>query len=125
MSKKATKASLNDAKIAYDLLDTIKANRRRCVGMAANMIGENVAIIVIEFGNTYLTMFNPVILKTSNEYRTYEGCLCYAQEKPCVRHQTIEVKYYDMAFKCHKEKFSGKTAQIIEHEMDHLNGILI
>lgn len=125
LSKKARKATKDDIGIAYDLLDTIKANSYRCIGMAANMIGENVSIIVAQVGMSYLVMFNPVIISTKGEYKTQEGCLSHNGGRPCVRHQTIKVKYDDINFKSHTEEFKGLTAQIIGHEVDHLKGILI
>ena len=125
LSKKARMATKDDIGIAYDLLDTIKANSYRCVGMTANMIGEDVAIIVAQVGTSYLVMFNPVIISTKDEYETMEGCLSHNGERKCIRHQTIKVKYDDINFKSHTEEFKGLTAQIIEHEVDHQKGILI
>ena len=125
LSKKARKATKDDVNVAYDLLDTINANNYRCIGMAANMIGEDVAIIVAQVGFNYLVMFNPVIISAKGEYKTQEGCLSHGGERPCIRHQHIKVKYDDINFNSHTEDFSGLTAQIIEHEVDHLKGILI
>lgn len=125
LSKKARKATINDINVAYDLLDTLKANSYRCVGMAANMIGEDLAIIVAQVGLKYLVMFNPVIISTKGEYETMEGCLSHSGERKCIRHQHIKVKYEDFNFKSHIEEYEGFTAQIIEHEVDHLKGILI
>lgn len=125
LSKKARKATINDINVAYDLLDTLKANSYRCVGMAANMIGEDLAIIVAQVGLKYLVMFNPVIISTKGEYETMEGCLSHSGERKCIRHHHIKVKYEDFNFKSHREEYEGFTAQIIEHEVDHLKGILI
>lgn len=125
LSKKARKATKDDINIAYDLLDTIKANSYRCIGMAANMIGEDVSIIVAQVGISYLAMFNPVIISTKDEYETMEGCLSHSGERKCIRHKSIKIKYDDFNFKSHTEEFKGLTAQIIEHEVDHLKGILI
>lgn len=125
LSKKARKATKDDIGIAYDLLDTIKANSYRCIGMAANMIGEDVSIIVAQVGMSYLVMFNPVIISNKDEYETMEGCLSHNGERKCIRHQYIKVKYDDFYFKSRTEEFRGLTAQIIEHEVDHLKGILI
>ena len=126
LQRKSAQAAKEDAQIAADLLDTIKANRERCIGIAANMIGELKRIIVVRVGETYLTMYNPEIVKHSaREYKTQEGCLCRSIELPCTRYETIEVKYRDADFRKQKQKFSGIVAETIQHEIDHCNGILI
>jgi len=112
--------------IAVDLLDTLKAHAHHCVGLAANMIGEHKRIIAVKDGESYLAMLNPEIVKKSaKEYKVKEGCLSLIGERETVRHDWIEIKYRDMDFRKQKQKFSGFTAQIIQHEIDHCNGILI
>lgn len=126
LQRKSAKAVKEDAWIAADLLDTITANQERCIGIAANMIGELKRIIVVKTGETYLTMYNPEIVKHSvRTYKTQEGCLCRSVELPCTRYETIEVKYRDRDFRKQKQKFSGIIAETIQHEIDHCNGILI
>ena len=126
LRQKSETAAKEDIAIANDLLDTLKAHAHHCVGMAANMIGETKRIIAVKSGNTYLVMLNPEIVKKSaKEFKTSEGCLSLDGERNTIRHDWIEVKYRDMDFKKARQKFSGFTAQIIQHEIDHLNGILI
>lgn len=126
LNRKALPATREDLNIARDLMDTLAANRDRCVGMAANMIGENKRIIVISLGAFPLVMLNPVILHTSGQsYEAEEGCLSLSGVRKTLRHETIEVSYQDMTFKTHRQTFSGFTAQIIQHEVDHCEGILI
>ena len=107
------------------MLDTLRANRERCVGMAANMIGVNKAVIVVAAGPFQFAMINPVISKKSGEYRTEEGCLSLTGVRKCTRYQEIEVEYQDMNFKKQRQKYTGWTAQIIQHEIDHCQGIVI
>ena len=121
-SKPATKA---DIQIGKDLQDTLQANRERCVGMAANMIGVKKNIIVVAAGPFQFAMINPVITKKSGAYQTEEGCLSLEGVRPCTRYQEIEVDYLDQNFKKQHGKYSGWTAQIIQHEIDHCNGIVI
>ena len=121
-SEPATKA---DIQVGKDLQDTLKANRERCVGMAANMIGVKKNIIVVAAGPFQFAMINPVITKKSGEYQTEEGCLSLEGVRPCTRYQEIEVDYLDQDFKKQHGKYSGWTAQIIQHEIDHCNGIVI
>ena len=121
-SKLATKA---DIQIGKDLQDTLQANRERCVGMAANMIGVNKAIIVVAAGPFQFAMVNPVITKKSGEYQTEESCLSLDGARNCTRYKEIEVDYLDQNFKPQHGKYSGWTAQIIQHEIDHCNGIII
>ena len=122
-SKPATK---EDAQVAQDLLDTLIANRSGCVGMAANMIGVRKRIIVVDNGGTYLTMFNPEIIKKTGPYDTEEGCLSLlGGPRPCKRYQTIQVRWQTKEFKTCTRMFTGWTAQIIQHEVDHCDGVLI
>ena len=121
-SKPATKA---DIQIGKDLQDTLQANRERCVGMAANMIGVKKNIIVVAAGPFQFAMINPVITQKSGEYQTEEGCLSLEGVRPCTRYQEIEVDYLDQNFKKQHGKYSGWTAQIIQHEIDHCQGIVI
>ena len=121
-SEPATKADIN---IGYDLMDTLRANRERCVGMAANMIGIRKNVIIVNMGMLDVVMFNPVILKADGPYETEEGCLSLDGVRPTMRFQNIEVEYYDFAWKKQTMKLSGWTAQICQHEIDHLCGRII
>ena len=126
-SEVATKA---DLQVARDLLDTLMAHREGCVGMAANMIGVRKRIIAFldESGTmpTYTVMLNPEIIAKSGMYETEEGCLSLlGNPRKCKRYMTIKVKYQDMNLKERSKTFTGWTAQIIQHEVDHCNGILI
>ena len=125
LRQKAEKAAEADRQTAIDLLDTLKAHEDGCVGMAANMIGVNKAIIAVNMGFMNIAMFNPKIVKKSGKYETEEGCLSLDGVRKCVRYQEIEVEYEDINFKRQRQKYSGWTAQIIQHECDHLNGIII
>lgn len=125
LSRKAEPATQADMQIALDLLDTLKANEAGCVGMAANMIGVNKSIIAVNMGFVNVAMFNPVIVKKSGLYETEEGCLSLAGVRGTKRYQEIELEYYDMGWKKQRQKYSGWIAQIIQHECDHLNGIII
>lgn len=121
-SEPATKA---DIPIGKDLQDTLRANRERCVGMAANMIGYKKNIIIVNMGFLDVVMFNPVILKKDTPYTTEEGCLSLDGVRPTTRYENIEVEYYDFSWKKQRQKLSGWTAQICQHEIDHLSGIII
>lgn len=125
LQKKATKATPMDSAVVTDLMDTLKANTQRCVGMAANMIGVNKRIIVVQMGMLSVPMINPEIVKQSGAYEAKEGCLSLEGQRKATRYQEIEVKYQDQNFKTHTQKFSDFTAQIIQHEIDHTNGVLI
>jgi len=125
LSQKAVEATRDDLQIAQDLLDTLSFHSDICAGMAANMIGENKKIIAVSLGIMNLAMLNPVITKTNNSYTTTEGCLSLEGERTATRYKEIRVKYQDMNFKTHEQDFTGFTAHIIQHEVDHLNGILI
>lgn len=114
-----------DLATANDLLETLAANRERCVGMAANMIGENKNIIAVTVGFFNIVMFNPKIVSKSGEYETEEGCLSLDGVRKTKRYEEIEVEYLDISFKKQRKKYSGFTAQIIQHEIDHLSGIII
>lgn len=125
LRQRAEKATEADRQTAIDLLDTLKAHEDGCVGMAANMIGVNKAIIAVNMGFMNVAMFNPKIVKRNGKYETEEGCLSLNGVRKCVRYQEIEVEYEDINFKRQRQKYSGWTAQIIQHECDHLNGIII
>jgi peptide deformylase len=121
-SEPATKA---DEGIIQDLTDTLRANREACVGMAANMIGEKKCIIVVSVGMFILPMVNPIIINKSGKYETEEGCLSLTGVRKTTRYENIEVEYLDKNFAKKREKFSGWTAQIIQHEIDHCDGKVI
>lgn len=108
-----------------DLLDTLAANREACVGMAANMIGVCRQIMVVNMGFIDFILINPVITKKENPYQTEEGCLSLTGVRPCTRYETIEVEYCDQHFNRYTRTFNGFVAQIIQHEMDHFQGIII
>lgn len=119
-------ATKEDLPIAQDLLDTLVANKASCVGIAANMIGIHKWIIAFENDGTYMTMFNPEIIKQADPYDTGESCLSLlGGPRPCKRYQTIKVKWQNERFETRIKTFSGWSAQIIQHEIDHCNGILI
>ena len=125
LARKSAPATENDVCIADDLTDTLKANEERCVGMAANMIGEAVRIIVYRDGDVYGEMFNPEIIGGRSAYEAEEGCLSLDGVRKTKRYRIIKVKWYTRDFKPRVKAFDGFTAQIIQHEIDHLNGILI
>ena len=126
LSQVSNDATIDDLSVANDLLDTLKYNESRCVGMAANMIGVLKNIIAINDNGKYLVMINPKIIdKSKTTYKTMEGCLSHIGEKETKRYYFVKVEYLDMKFKKTIKKFDGFTAQIIQHEIDHLNGVLI
>ena len=125
LAQKSVDATGSDKQVVIDLLDTLRANIDHCVGMAANMIGVNKSIIVVAAGPFQFAMVNPVITKKSGEYKTEEGCLSLDGVRPCIRYEEIEVDYLDSNFKPQHGKYSGFTAQIIQHEVDHCNGVVI
>ncbi len=126
LMKKSERADKSDWQTARDLLDTLNANRERCVGLAANMIGVNKTIIAVQMGIVPVVMINPVIVSHSKEsYETEEGCLSLEGVRRTNRWNEIEVEYYDMTMKRHKNVYKGFVAQIIQHETDHCNGIII
>ena len=106
-------------------MDTLRANQERCVGMAANMIGVKKRIIIVNLGIMNVVMYNPVIVKKDTPYETEEGCLSLTGVRKTTRYQNIEVEYLDGSWKKHRQRYSGWTAQIIQHECDHLEGIII
>ena len=125
LSRRAEPATLQDLEIAGDLLDTLKAHKDGCVGMAANMIGVCKRIIAFENQGSYMVMFNPEILKKSQPYETEEGCLSLPGSRKTTRYQVIKVRWQNEKFQERIKTFSGFTAQIIQHEIDHCQGILI
>ena len=125
LSMKSSAADEQDLEIARDLLDTLSANAEGCVGMAANMIGVAKRIIAFDNEGTYMVMFNPEIVKTSGPYTTEEGCLSLPGRRTAKRYQSIKVQYQTETFQTRLKTFTGWTAQIIQHEIDHCNGILI
>ena len=126
LARKSATATKEDLKIGQDLLDTLLAHRDSCVGMAANMIGQLKRIIVFDNEGAPMLMFNPEIIKASGEYETEEGCLSLlGGPRKTKRYQKIKVQYQTRDFQTRMKTFSGWTAQIIQHEIDHCNGILI
>lgn len=125
LGRKAAPAGPEDEQVGQDLLDTLAAHSAECIGMAANMIGVNKAIIVISAGPLNILMYNPVISKKSGAYETEEGCLSLTGTRKTTRYQKIEVEYQNASWKKMKQTFTGLTAEIIQHEVDHLQGILI
>ena len=125
LAQKSEPATPSDAGVIIDLLDTLRANSAHCVGLAANMIGVKKRIIVVSLGFANLAMVNPQIVRKDTPYETEEGCLSLVGVRKTKRYQNIEVAYLDQNFKPQRQKFSGWTAQIIQHEIDHCNGILI
>ena len=125
LAQKSVPASKDDLQVGRDLIDTLKAHQEGCVGMAANMIGVKKNIIIVNMGFIDVVMFNPVITSKSSPYQTEEGCLSLAGVRKTTRYQDIEVEYYDFAWKKQRQKLSGWTAQIAQHEIDHCNGIVI
>lgn len=125
LGQKSELATKDDISVIDDLVDTLRANLEHCVGMAANMIGIKKRILVFSVGNIIVPMVNPVILKKENSYETEESCLSLTGFRKTMRYETIEVEYFDRNFKKHKEIFTGFTAQIIQHEIDHFEGIII
>ena len=125
LAMKSEPATEEDRQILTDLLDTLRAHLDRCVGMAANMIGERKRIIVFCNGPMQVMMINPVIISRFNEYETEEGCLSLAGARKTKRYRKITVRYQDRLFKSWTDTFEGFTAQIIQHEIDHCDGILI
>ena len=118
-------ATAADAPVADDLLDTLHANAERCVGMAANMIGESVHIIALSDGERLMEMFNPVIIKRDGPFDCEEGCLSLDGVRPVRRYRSIKVQWQTRDMKPRFKSFAGFTSQIIQHEVDHLSGILI
>ena len=125
LGQKSDEASPQDVSAGQDLQDTLKANQDRCAGMAANMIGVKKRIIIVNTGILNVVMYNPVILKKDTPYEAEEGCLSLEGVRKTIRYQNIEVEFRDGSWNKHRQKYSGWTAQIIQHEVDHLNGIII
>ena len=125
LSQKSEPATKADQQVAQDLLDTLKANAGGCVGLAANMIGVRKCVIAVDMGFMNVAMFNPVIVAKAGPYEAEEGCLSLTGTRKTTRYQEIEVEYLDITWKKHRNKYSGWIAQIIQHEVDHCNGIII
>lgn len=126
LGQKSENAAKDDLQTAQDLLDTLTAHSETCVGMAANMIGVKKRIICFNADGNYITMLNPEIIKSSEPYQTEEGCLSLLGEPRAVRrYKKIKVRYETLDFKMRIKTFDGFTAQIIQHEIDHCNGVLI
>lgn len=125
LAQRAESAATDDFSVAQDLLDTLIAHKDGCVGMAANMIGANKRIIAFDNKSEYMVMFNPVIVKRSGPYETEEGCLSLTGTRKAKRYQTIKVQWQNEKFQTRLKNFSGWTAEIIQHEIDHCEGVLI
>ena len=125
LRRKAETATREDIQVGIDLQDTLRANREACVGMAANMIGVNKRVIIVNMGFVDVVMFTPVLIKKDTPYETEEGCLSLTGVRKTTRYENIEVEYLDMNWKKQRQKLSDWTAQICQHELDHLEGIII
>ena len=126
LSIKSEKATKEDLQVAQDLLDTLVAHKDGCVGMAANMIGVHKQIIAFDNDGSYMVMFNPEIIKKSDPYDTEEGCLSLlGGPRKCKRYKTIKVQWQTAEMQTRIKTFTGFPAQIIQHEVDHCNGVLI
>ena len=126
LAQKSVPATAEDLEVAQDLLDTLTFHKEGCVGMAANMIGVTKRIIVFDNEGEYMTMLNPVILKASEQYEAEEGCLSLlGGPRKCKRYKKIKVQYQNLQLQTRIKTFTGWTAQIIQHEIDHCNGVLI
>ena len=125
LGQKSEPATPDDKQVITDLLDTLAFHREGCVGLAANMIGVRKRIIVVSMGFVDMIMVNPVIISKDSPYQTEEGCLSLIGERTTTRYENIEVRYQDQHFNEYTRKFSGWTAQIIQHEIDHCDGIII
>ena len=125
LAQKAEPAAADDLGTARDLLDTLAAHRDGCVGMAANMIGVNKRIIVFDNGGEYMLMFNPVIIRQSGAYEAEEGCLSLSGTRRVKRFRAIKVQWQNEKFQTRLKTFTGWTAEIIQHEIDHCEGVLI
>ena len=125
LAQKSEKATPEDAPVAADLLETLEAHKEGCVGMAANMIGVSKRIIAFDNEGTYMMMYNPEIVKKSGSYEAEEGCLSLSGTRRTRRWQSIKVQYQNEKFQTRLKTFTGWTAQIIQHEIDHCDGVLI
>ena len=125
LGRKSEPATRMDGAVGRDLRDTLRANRDRCVGMAANMIGVGKRVIIVNVAFADVVMYNPVLLSKDTPYEAEEGCLSLDGVRKATRYQNIEIEYRDASWKVHRQKYSGWIAQIIQHELDHLEGIII
>ena len=125
LSRKSAPATRQDAAVGRDLQDTLRANRERCVGMAANMIGVGKRVIIVNMGLADVVMYNPVLVGKDAPYEAEEGCLSLDGVRRATRWRNIEVEYRDASWRLCRQKYSGWIAQIIQHELDHLEGVLI
>ena len=125
LSRPSVEATPADGPIGQDLLDTLAAHKDECVGLAANMIGQLKRIIAVDDNGTPLLMFSPQITQRSGLFQTSEGCLSLPGQRPCARYRSITVSYQDASFRPRTRRFTGWTAQIIQHEVDHCQGIVI
>ena len=125
LRQKSEPATQADLSVGQDLRDTLASNRDRCVGMAANMIGVKKRVIIVNMGPVDVVMFNPVITRKDSPFETEEGCLSLDGVRKTTRYQNISVEYRDGTWKKRQQNYTGWIAQIIQHEMDHLEGIII
>ena len=125
LGRRSRAATAEDLPVARDLLDTLEAHREGCVGMAANMIGEAVRIIAFDNEGTYMVMLNPELVKATGPYETEEGCLSLSGVRKTKRYRSVKVRWQNEQLQVRLKTFTGWTAQIIQHELDHCNGILI
>ena len=125
LGQRSEPVTKEDFSVGQDLQDTLTANKDRCVGMAANMIGIRKNVIIVNIGFINVVMYNPVILKKDTPYEAEEGCLSLEGVRKTTRYQNIEVEYLDAGWKKKRQKFSRWTAEIIQHEVDHLSGTII
>ena len=125
LSLPSAPATQKDLSVGQDLKDTLRANRERCVGMAANMIGVARRVIIVSMGPVDVVMYNPVIVAKAGPFEAEEGCLSLQGTRKATRYKSIEVEYVDELWKKRRQKYSGWIAQIIQHEVDHLNGVVI
>ena len=125
LRQKSEPATQGDLSIGQDLRDTLASNRDRCVGMAANMIGVKKRVIIVNMGPVDVVMYNPVTTRKDSPFETEEGCLSLDGVRKTTRYQNITVEYRDGTWKKHQQNYTGWIAQIIQHEMDHLEGIII
>ena len=125
LSQKSETVTQGDLALGQDLRDTLAANRERCVGMAGNMIGVKKRAIIVSLGFADVVMYNPVIVRREGPYEAEEGCLCLDGVRKATRYQTIRVQFRDEKWQKREQSYSGWTAQIIQHELDHLEGVVI
>ena len=125
LARKSRNATADDLPIAQDLMDTLQAHREECVGMAANMIGQAVRIIAFHIGGAPMLMLNPEIIKAEKPFEAEEGCLSVKGVHKTIRYEKIRVRYQNEKMQIRQNEYSGWTAQIIQHEIDHCNGVLI